>query len=89
MIRQHQLLNGHEFERTPGDGRGQEGLACCGPRDCRIRQDLATEQQMHYLIQSSPQPYSVDIISGPISQMRNQRLSIKSVESPRLPPKYI
>ena len=24
--------NGHELQQTPGDGEGQEGLACCGPR---------------------------------------------------------
>ena len=24
-------LNGHEFEHTPGDSRGQESLACCSP----------------------------------------------------------
>ena len=27
----HHGLNGHEFEQTPGDGDGQEGLACCSP----------------------------------------------------------
>ena len=25
----HHRLNGHEFERTPGVGDGQRGLACC------------------------------------------------------------
>ena len=25
-------INGHEFEHAPGDGEGQGGLACCGPR---------------------------------------------------------
>ena len=25
----HHRLNGHESERTPGDGDGQGGLACC------------------------------------------------------------
>ena len=24
-------LNGHEFEQTPGDGKGQGGQACCLP----------------------------------------------------------
>ena len=24
-------LNGHEFEQTPGDGKGQGSLACCSP----------------------------------------------------------
>ena len=27
MARCHHQLNGHEFEQTPGDGEGQEGLA--------------------------------------------------------------
>ena len=31
MVRQHHLLNGHEFEQTPGDGEGQGSLACCSP----------------------------------------------------------
>ena len=24
-------LDGHEFEQTPGDGKGQGSLACCSP----------------------------------------------------------
>ena len=28
----HHRLDGHEYEQTPGDGDGQGGLACCGPR---------------------------------------------------------
>ena len=28
-------LNGHEFEQAPGDGKGQESLACCTPWDCK------------------------------------------------------
>ena len=31
IIRWHHPLNGHEFEQTPGDGEGQERLACCSP----------------------------------------------------------
>ena len=27
----HHWLNGHEFEQVPGDGDGQESLACCSP----------------------------------------------------------
>ena len=27
----HHQLNGHDFERTLGDGEGQGSLACCGP----------------------------------------------------------
>ena len=29
MARWHHRLNGHEFEQAPGDGEGQESLACC------------------------------------------------------------
>ena len=29
--RWHHRLNGHEFEQTPGDKKGQESLACCSP----------------------------------------------------------
>ena len=31
MIGCHHRLNGHEFEKTPGDGEGEESLACCSP----------------------------------------------------------
>ena len=27
----HHWLNGHEFEKTPGDGEGEESLASCSP----------------------------------------------------------
>ena len=27
----HHWLDGYEFEQTPGDGKGQESLACCRP----------------------------------------------------------
>ena len=29
MVRQHHRLNGHEFEQTPGDSKGQGSLVCC------------------------------------------------------------
>ena len=29
MVGWHHCLNGHEFEQTPGDGKGQGSLACC------------------------------------------------------------
>ena len=31
MVGWHHWLNGHEFEKTPGDGEGQGSLACCSP----------------------------------------------------------
>ena len=29
MVGWHRRLNGHEFEETPGDGKGQGILSCC------------------------------------------------------------
>ena len=31
MVGWHHQCNGHELGQTPGDGRGQGGLACCSP----------------------------------------------------------
>ena len=31
MVRQHHGCHEDEFEQTPGDSGGQEGLACSGP----------------------------------------------------------
>ena len=31
MVGWHHRLNGHEFEQTPGDSKGQRSLACCSP----------------------------------------------------------
>ena len=35
MVGWHNQLNGHEFEKTPGDNEGQGSLACCSPRGCK------------------------------------------------------
>ena len=32
MVVWYHQLNGHEFEKAPGDGEGQGSLACCSPR---------------------------------------------------------
>ena len=41
-------LSGHESEQAPGDGKGQESLACCSPWG-RKESDWATEQQCYLL----------------------------------------
>ena len=33
MVAWHHQFNGHEFEETPGDSKGQGSLACCSPWD--------------------------------------------------------
>ena len=35
MVGWHHRLNGHEFQQTLGDGRGQGSLACCTPWGCK------------------------------------------------------
>ena len=32
LVGWHHQFNGHEFEQAPGDGEGQENLACCSPQ---------------------------------------------------------
>ena len=32
MVGQHHRLNGHEFEQTLGDSKGQGSIGCCSPR---------------------------------------------------------
>ena len=41
----HHQPNEHEFEQTPGDGEWQGSLVCCSPLGCRVRYNLATEQE--------------------------------------------
>ena len=42
MVGWHHRLNGHEFEKTPGDSEGQRSLVCCSPWGCK---ESDTEQQ--------------------------------------------
>ena len=42
MVRQHQQLNGHEFEQTLGNGEERGSLACCNP--CSHKQLSITER---------------------------------------------
>ena len=35
MVGWHHRLNGHEFEQTLGDGKGQGSLVCCSPLGCK------------------------------------------------------
>ena len=35
MVGWHHLLDGYEFEQTPGDGEGQGTLVCCSPWGCK------------------------------------------------------
>ena len=51
MVGWHHLLNGHEYEQTPGDSEGQGSLACCefmGSQ--RVRHTWGTEQQQMWIL---------------------------------------
>ena len=43
MVVWYHQLDGHEHKSTPGDGEGQESMACCSPWGCK-ELDI-TEQQ--------------------------------------------
>ena len=43
MVGWHPCLNGHEFEKAPGDAEGQGGLVCCSPWG--HKESNTTEQQ--------------------------------------------
>ena len=47
MVEWHHRPNGHEFEQAPGDNGGQGSLACSSSWGCRVKYDLAAEQQWH------------------------------------------
>ena len=40
MVGWHHKLNGHEFEKTLGNGEGQESLLCWSPWGCK-QSDMA------------------------------------------------
>ena len=45
MVGWYHWFNGHELGQTLGDGEGQGSLVCCSPWGCRVRHNLATEQE--------------------------------------------
>ena len=46
MVGWHHSLSGHEFEQTPGNSEGQGKRGILQFMGCRVKCDLATEQQM-------------------------------------------
>ena len=44
MVGWHQQSNGHEFEQTLGDSKGQGSLACCSPWGQK-ESDITEQQQ--------------------------------------------
>ena len=49
MVAWHHRLNGHEFEQTLGDSKGQGSLVCCspwGPKDSDLTEQLNNSNEM-------------------------------------------
>ena len=46
----HQQCNGREFEQSLGDGGGEGSPACCSSWDDRVGHNLATEQEVKFLL---------------------------------------
>ena len=63
MVGWNHSINGHEFKQTLGDNEGQKSLECCSSWGCRVRHDLANEQQQQSLlcILMCPQTDLVDV----------------------------
>ena len=59
MVGWHHWLNGHEFEQTRGDGKGQGSMVCCSPwghkgsKSCHKGHDKNLLQQLLDLIKTS------------------------------------
>ena len=61
MVRQHQRLNGHEFEQTPGDVEDNGAWHAAVSRVNRLRHNLATEKQQSIAV---PFPFLKENISN-------------------------
>ena len=49
MVGWHHQRNGHEFEQSPGDGKGQGSLVCCSPwggKELDVTERLNTTTRM-------------------------------------------
>ena len=46
----HPLLNGREFEQTPGDSEGQGSLVCYNPRGCKKLEVTESVNNNNYLL---------------------------------------
>ena len=66
MVGWHDWLNGHEFEQTPRDSKGQGGPVCCSPWGHKVRHALAIEQQKSLNMELHHYFLFINIISPPL-----------------------
>ena len=77
MVRWHHQLNGHEFEKAPGDSEGQGSLACCSLWDRRVRHDWTTTSWAL----ESPGNWLEKAVLGPTSHLLHQNLHFTKILS--------
>ena len=90
MIGWHHQLDGHNFEKTPGDSEGQGSLVCCSPwGHKRVRHNSGTEQ--HYLTVSMSQESGYRLAWSPAQDLPRLKSrchpGLKSHLGPRSSPK--
>ena len=61
MVGWHHRLNGHESEQAPGDGQGQESLACCCPWG---HKELDTTEQLNNKYRRHPTLGTIKLGTG-------------------------
>ena len=64
MVGWHHRLNGHEFEQTPGNSKGQGRLACCGSwghKESDMTEQL-NNKECYVSLDSSGECYTTQIL---------------------------
>ena len=74
MVEWHHGFNGHEFEQTLGDSKGQGSLVCCSPRDRK-------ESDIELLNNNNSLMLSIILYQG-VSSMWGGIFVLLSAESP-------
>ena len=72
MVRQHHLLNGHEFEQTPGDSGGQRSLVGYRPWGHKELEMTECQNNHHHHPTGNyifPHPQSLWFKWGPFSHL--------------------
>ena len=70
LVGWHHRLDRHEFEQAPGDGEGQEGLACCSPwghTELHITERLNNNGSVHHSINQRPYKLGLGVKSASMS----------------------
>ena len=78
MVRWHHRLNGHESEQAPGDGEGQESLACCCPW---AHKESDTTEQLNNKYHRRPTLWMIKLSTGDSKATKAVNVILLSLES--------